>query len=495
MARQPGQRGSLEPWIKDDVTFYKHQVEGVGWLKQRKSALLADDMGMGKSVQTLATFGMHLWELNDRYPGLNKSGRMLVVCPVNLKDNWADEIERFTRFNYMVLEGTPGKRLKQFLQFWELPDPKVLIVNYEQVKPHIKELNMLDFTIIAADEAHALKNPSAQRVKAFQQLRSQRKLMLTGTPVENNPAEMWVALDQINPGQWGTFWQFKNDFCVLGGYGGKAIVGTKNTERLRLKLSDVMLRRLKKDTLDLPDVQFIRRLVTILPEQKKYYNQILEDEEFPDLETGEMQDLSNPLVKFLRLKQICGTTATILGMDEDHSSKLDLAEDDAEIICSGGEKLVVFTQFRTVLECYRRRLAARFGDAVPIYELHGGVRKEDRLGVVKKWGSEPGAAIIMGTLKVMSEGLNMTQARHAQFLDKHFNPAKNSQAVDRLNRIGASATQSVQIYEYIVRNSAEMRVENLLKGKKDMSDQILDPGKADIVFTQELYDAITAKID
>lgn len=495
MGRLPGQRGSLEPWIKDDVIFYKHQVEGVAWLKQRKSALLADDMGLGKSVQTLATFGMHLWELERKYPGLGKSGRMLVVCPTNLKENWENEILEFTRFNYMILEGTPEKRLKQILQFWQMPDPKILIVNYEQVKPHVKELNMLDFTIIAADEAHSLKNPSAVRAQSFAKLRAQRKIMLTGTPVENNPAEMWFALDQISPGQWGTYWQFRNDFCVLGGYGGKAVVGTKNTERLRIKLADVMLRRRKKDCLDLPDVQFIRRMVTLLPSQKALYNQIIEDEEFPKLETGEMEDLSNPLVKFLRLKQICGTTATVLGMDRDESSKLDLAVDDAEIICSEGNKLVVFTQFRSILECYRLRLEQKFGGTVPIYELHGGVRKEDRFGVVKKWGSEPGAAIIMGTLKVMSEGLNMTQARHAQFLDKHFNPAKNSQAVDRLNRIGASTTQAVQIYEYIVRNSAEMRVENLLKGKKDMSDQILDPSSTDILFTQELYDAITQKIE
>lgn len=495
MARLPGQRGSLEPWIKDDVIFYKHQVEGVAWLKQRSSALLADDMGMGKSIQTLATFGMHLWELEKKYPGMEKSGRMLVVCPTNLKENWENEILEFTRFNYVLLEGNNDQRLKQILKFWAMPDPKILIVNYEQVKPHIRQLNMLDFTIIAADEAHNLKNPDAVRAKAFGALRARRKIMLTGTPIENNPAEMWFALDQISPGQWGTFWQFRNDFCVLGGYGGKAVVGAKNTERLRLKLSDVMLRRHKKDHLDLPEVQIIKRYVKLTENQKGLYNQIVEDEEFPSLETGEMEDLSNPLVKFLRLKQICATTATVLGLDKDESSKLDLATDDAELICSSGEKLVVFTQFRSVLECYRRRLEQRLGHTVPIYELHGGIPKQERFGVVKTWGSQPGAAIIMGTLKVMSEGLNMTQARHGQFIDKHFNPAKNSQAIDRMNRIGASLTQPVQIYEYIVRNSAEMRVENILKGKKGMSDQILDPNGMDILFTQELYDAITQKMD
>lgn len=476
--------------------FYQHQVEGVAWGKLRNSFLLADDMGLGKSLQTLAVFGMHLWELENAYPGQGKSGSMLVVCPTNLRENWANEIDMFTGYKYMLLEGNPNQRMKQLLKFWSMESPKVLIVNYEQVQPHLPTLNMLDFTIVAADEAHNLKNPDAVRAKAFQGLRSRRKIMLTGTPIENDPSEMWVALDQINPGQWGTFWQFKNEYCVMGGYGGNKVTGVKNTERFRLKLADVMLRRRKDECLDLPEVQYNIRYVTLDPTQKHYYNLIVDEaEEIAGISEEKLGDISNPLTKYLRLKQICATTATLLDSGEDVSPKLDLAADDAEMIAAAGEKIVVFTQFRPVIDAYVRRLEEKFQGSVPIYQLTGDVPKSERFAMVEKWGSEPGAAVIIGTLKVMSEGLNMTQARHGQFLDKHFNPAKNAQAVDRMNRIGASLIHSVQIYEYLVSRSAEMRVEKILKEKKDMADQILNPSATDIMFMEDLRAMLKERIE
>lgn len=483
-------RGSLEPWLKDDVLFYAHQVEGVKWLKQKKGALLADDMGLGKSLQMLAVFCMHIWKMKRIDPTVNSA--MLVVVPVSLRDNWEDEVNKFTRLPYIKLEGTPKKRSKQLELFRKLPSDKILIINYEQVIPHVDELNACGFNIIVADEAHALKSPKAKRYKFFKQLRAQRKFMLTGTPILKHVDDLWTILDIINPDQWGTYWGFTHKYCVFGGYQNKSIVSIKNEQQLIDKLNDVMLRRTKDQVLDLPDVQYIRRGVTLSDRQKLIYNYIVDNLKIDREDGNEPEVIENHLTKQLRLRQICATTATLIASGEDTSTKLDLATDDAEEIIDNGHKLVVFTQFRPVVDAYVNRLNMRFRSTVPVFEIHGGIPKGDRQGIVKKWAEHKGPAIIVGIISVMGTGLNMTAARHCQFIDKEYAPALNRQAVDRLNRIGASTTQNIQVFEYFVKNSAELRVDQIIREKNVTNDLIINNNDAQ--FNQLVQDALNQRI-
>lgn len=490
-AGTPSARGSLEPWLKDDVKFYGYQVEGVRWLKNKKGALLADDMGLGKTLQILGVFAMHIWEVN-RLPEV-KPVSMIVVCPVSLRDNWMSEIDKFTRIPAMLLEGTPAKRKQQLEQFAMWPGNKILVLNYEQVAPHIAELNGLGFTILCADEAHTVKNHKAKRTKAFQELRARRRFMVTGTPILRYADDLWVLLDKISPGQWGTYWSFTHKYCVMGGFKGKQVVGIKNEQQLINKLNDVMLRRNKKDELDLPEVQFIRRSVRLNDRQRALYNEIAGKNELDREDGAEPELIDNDMVKMLRLRQVCATTATVLAHGEDSSSKLDLAVTDMVELIQNGHKVVVFTQFREVVRAYRKRLEARPELAgVPMFEIHGDVDKKDRLKIVNQWSNTDGPAIIMGITKVMGVGLNMTAARHAQFIDKEYAPGLNTQAVDRLNRIGASETQSIQVFEYYVMNSAEVRVEAILRDKGRMSDMVVDNSEAD--FQRRLREALSETV-
>lgn len=459
-------RKSLEPYIRDDVTFYEHQVEGVRRMWNMRSFLLADDMGLGKSIQTLTVFAIHCQQMKKKY---DQDSKMLVVCPPTLKDNWVDEIEKFTRFKYVKLHGTPALREAQIGEFAEMHGCKILIVNYEQVNRHLAQLNALDFDCLAADEAHKLKNPDSQRTKAFQKLRIERNFILTGSPLLNNAHELYTILDRIQPKQWGSYWGFKQEFCVMGGYKNKAVIGVKNEHKLVSALQHVMIRRLKSEVLDLPEVQIIPRIVDLTPLQRKLYDQAVGELKL-DLGNSEME-LDNPATKFLRLKQICGTTASLLESGEDSSAKLDLAIEDAEEIVAKGNKLVVFTQFRSVHAAYVQR--AKVLD-VPIYELHGDVPGSERQGIVKDWGNVQGPAIIVCMLQVAGIGLNMTAARYCQFIDKDFVPALNQQAIDRLNRIGASKTQAIQVLEYRARGTVETRVESILKTKKNIFESIVE---------------------
>lgn len=455
-------RKSLEPYIKDEVEYYPHQVEGIRtFLARRKSFILADDMGLGKSLQALTTFAI------DVARGWHKT--MLVVCPVTLKGNWADEIDKFSRIPYMVLDGTPNQRVKQLIEFSGWASPKILIVNYEQVVSHLKVLDDMRFDIACFDEAHYLQNPKSKRTQASLDLYSRRNFMLTGTPMLNHVDGLWSLLHKagVYPGG---YYKFVNRYAVFGGYKDKQIIGVKNEDELKELLQGVMLRRLKKDVLDLPEVQLIERRVDLTPQQRKLYDEVVNEMRVTRVGQLEPDDIENALTKFLRLKEICGTTYKFTG--EDVSSKLDLAVSDDVEILENGHHTVVFTQFRDMQSCYIRRIQ----DAIdaPVWVLNGDVKKPDRQPIVKEWGmtKEPGVLVCM--IQVAGIGLNMTAARHGSFLDKLFVPGLNQQAIDRLHRIGQSETQPVQIREYLARGTIENRVNQILRTKSKLFGEIVE---------------------
>lgn len=456
----PRGRKSLEPYIHDSVQYYPHQIDGIRELARRRSFLLADDMGLGKSLQAITVFAI------DVVRGWVSS--MLVVAPVTLKGNWADELTKFTRIPFIVLDGTPKKREEQLAEFTAMVGPKVLIVNYEQVKPHLSQLNRMRFDVVAFDEAHYLKNPKAQRTKACLDLRARRFFCLTGTPMLNHVNELWALLHIIDPEAYPNYWSFLKRYAVYGGYKDKQIVGVKNEKELTERLQGVMLRRLKKDVLDLPEVLYTERRIDLSAAQAKLYSSVLDEMKLERFDADEPDDIENALTRFLRLKQICGTTFEFTG--EDISTKLDLAIEDAQELIENGHHVIVFTQFRSVLSCYAER-ARKLG--VPVYQLHGDTPKTDRVPIVNAWASDrPGVIVCM--LQVAGVGLNMTQARHLQFLDKLFVPGLNQQAVDRAHRIGASTTQPVQVLEYICRGTIENRVNQINKVKSKLFGEIVE---------------------
>jgi SNF2 family DNA or RNA helicase len=442
--------------IKDEFNFYKHQIEGIKTLDKMHSFILADEMGLGKSIEALTTAALDF----DR--GL--ASKVLCVVPAGLKQNWADEISEHTNYTWTILKGNLKQRLEILRKF----DTDVLIVGYEQVIAHVDELNAFKFDIVLYDEAHYMKNRKSQRTKAVQKLVAPRHFLLTGSPLLNQVDELWTLLNRIDPVKFPAFWRFVNRYAVWGGYQDKQIVGVKNEKELRDIVQKYMLRREKKDVLDLPDKQFINVKLDMTPLQRKLYDQMREEmrAEAPDLDDGELA-VKNAMGKFLRLKQICGTTSVLPGQP-DESSKLDRMEEIAQELIDNGHPVVIFTQFRDVLACARNRLVAR---GIPVYQLHGGVPMEDRVGIVRTWARDaedgrPGVILCM--FQVAGVGLNMTAARHMIFLDKLFVPELNKQAEDRIHRIGADKTQPVQYFTLFMRNSVDTRIESILKTKTDI---------------------------
>jgi SNF2 family DNA or RNA helicase len=458
-----GGRGSLAPWIRDEVTFYPHQIEGIRKLARWRSFILADDMGLGKTLQSLVVFAL------DVYRGWAE--KAIVIAPVSLKANWVEEIETFTGLPYVLVDGGPKARAEQIEKFAAQEGPRILIMNYEQIGSHLPQLNRIVFDVAIFDEAHYLKNPKSQRTKNSQALFSRRSFLLTGTPMLNKADELWSLLHRIDPDAYPNYWTFVRRYCVFGGYKDKQIVGVKNEKELTERVQRVMLRRLKKDVLDLPDVQIIKRHVDLTPEQRKIYDMVANELKLERIDTDEPDDIENALTKFLRLKQICGTTLPFTG--QDHSGKLDLAVDDDLELLANGHKIVVFTQFREVQAAYVQRLR-KAAPSIPIFQLHGDVPRTERVGVVREWERTARPAVICCMLQVAGVGLNMTAARHGSFLDELFVPGLNQQAIDRLNRIGASTTQAIQIRKYIARNTIESRIQTILRTKTKLFGEVIE---------------------
>jgi len=474
----PEPRKSLEPFLKDSVMYYPHQPPAIRKMAKMVSFLLADDMGLGKSLQALTVFCIDL--------KMGKAETLIVVCTTTLRENWADEIEKFTRLPYTRLGEiphptrrgemkslTPARREQQLVEFIHQLGPRILICNYEQLAnvQHAATLRSFKFSTAIFDEAHYIKNANAKRTKAALSVRSDRSFMLTGTPMLNQVNELWTLLHRISPREFPKYWTFVNRYCVFGGYENRQIIGVKNEAELKKILGRVMIRRLKDDVLDRTKPTYIQHKVGLSEFQRKLYDQV-EDDLYLEDGDGNQLDVENALTKFLRLKQICNTPYSIDPSFPDDSLKLDRVVEVTEELAKRNEKFVQFTQFRgTMAAMSGRILKANLG---PLYLLNGDVPTSERVPVVKRWANQPGSAVLLCMTQVAGVGLNMVGASECGFIDKLFVPGLNKQAVDRLDRIGQP--KPVLVHEFIARGTIESRVEAILASKEMLNTDIIEGG-------------------
>lgn len=370
--------------------------------------------------------------------------------------------------------------------------------NYAVHKRIGDALEMLDIPFTEKEDGYAIRGGRQSYVKLLNWCQISRKQWLVNQihTQLNRTKDRVVDVKQIGSGEvvsmqtsTGNYiaWGYASKNCVFGGFQDKQVIGVKNEKELQERLNLVMIRRLKKNVLDLPEVQPIIKKLDLSDKQKKLYDQVVSELEIPIAGQADPSEIENALTKLLRLKQICGTTLAFTG--EDDSAKLDVAVEDAMEILSNGHRLVVFTQFRDVQEAFCTRLDKTMPD-IPIWELNGDVPQHDRQPYVKEWGAHPKAGAMVCMLQVAGVGLNMTAARHGMFLDKLWTPGMNQQAVDRLHRIGQSETQPVQILEYHMKGTVETRVEQVLKTKSKLFGTIVN----DSDFKQKLLAALQGKL-
>ena len=402
----------------------------------------------------------------------------LIICGVNgLKWNWVEEVHTHSNEECHVLGQRINKRGKTVIKsnadkVEDLTNidtlPYFIITNIESLRDDkiLLPLKALcdDGTIgmIAFDECHKAKNPNSQQGKGLLKLTASNKIAMTGTPLLNTPLDLYTILRWLDYEKH-SFYAFKNHYCIMGGYGGYQVMGYQHIDELRLILSEMMLRRRKEEVLDLPEKLYVNEYVEMDKEQEKIYNEILDDIR---LNVDKIARSPNPLSQLIRLRQATGYTG-ILSSDIQVSAKLDRMEDLVEEAVANNKKVIVFSNWTDITDEVLKRLK-RFNPAT----ITGKIKDNDLTPQKEKFQHDDTCKVIVGTTAKMGTGYTLTAGTIVIFMDEPWTNGDKEQAIDRAHRIGT--VENITIYTLIAKNTIDERVNEIVKTKKDLSDDIID---------------------
>ncbi len=451
-----GLRGELRPY----------QVRGYSWMsflsKFGLGACLADDMGLGKSIQTLAVF------LERK--ALQKAPALL-ICPTSVIGNWQREAQRFApELRVLIHHGAARRKKEDFAG--QVGQYDVVLASYALAHRDEETLKQIEWDGIVLDEAQNIKNANAKQTLAIRRLRGGYKLALTGTPVENNVGDLFSIMQFLNPGHLGSAAEFQRRFFVP-----IQKRGEERASRLLKRLTaPFLLRRLKSDRsiiADLPDKLEMKVFCKLTKEQARLYDDVVRAQFQEINKLSGMARRGSILATLSKLKQVCNHPLQLLrdgGPVAERSGKLLRLEEMLEEIRENKEKALVFSQFAEMGEILQARLAEKFGEKV--FFLYGGTKREERDRMVEEFHAENGPGIFVLSLKAGGTGLNLTAATHVFHYDRWWNPAVENQATDRAYRIGQ--THQVEVHKFLTMGTVEERIDLMLEQKKQLAEQVVD---------------------
>ncbi|MBA8989939.1 hypothetical protein FHW23_001185 [Curtobacterium pusillum] len=465
---------TVPPSVHADLRPYQHA--GYAWLSFLLShgigGVLADDMGLGKTLQVLTTIAAARESSPDGPP-------FLVVAPTSVVGNWASEAARFT----------PGLRVAT-IGSTTLKDPglvartaaaaDVVVTSYALLRLDARAYTDLPWSALVLDEAQFVKNPQSQTHRVAVDLRAPVKFAITGTPLENGLTDLWALFHIVAPGLLSSWSRFGDDYVKpLSSPDLRGDARRQLTERLRRRIRPLMLRRTKESVAaDLPPKQEQVVRVTLDPAHRALYETTLNRERLKVLDL--IDDLArNRMIVFRSLtllRMLALSPALVDGSRDDVSSaKLDLLLDELEQLAAEGRRALVFSQFTSFL----RMVATALDDRGIGYEyLDGSTRR--RPEVIDRFRNGTAPAFLI-SLKAGGFGLTLTEADTVFVLDPWWNPAAESQAVDRTHRIGQ--TRSVNVQRFIAEDTIEEKVLALAAKKAELFATMIDD---DALFADDL---------
>lgn len=442
-----------------------YQVFGHKWLRTLEKygfgGILADDMGLGKTLQVISVLAAAKAERN----AYDKALPSLVVCPASLVYNWQEEIYRFApALTCVVIVGTQKER-QEIIQ--DLHRYDVAITSYDLLKRDIASYENTSFSYQVIDEAQYIKNYTTAAAKAVKVIRSRVRYALTGTPIENRLSELWSIFDYLMPGFLYGYESFKKDF--------ETPIAKKNdeqaTEKLKRMVSPFILRRLKTDVLhDLPEKIEEVRYAAFEGEQQRLYDAqvahmkgMLESQDEQSVRKNKIQILA----ELTKIRQICCDPSLIFEDYTGGSAKRAACLDLVRSAIEGEHRILLFSQFTTMLELLEQDLQA---GEIEYYKITGATPKAERMELVKQFNTGE-IPVFLISLKSGGTGLNLTGADVVIHYDPWWNVAAQNQATDRAHRIGQ--TKVVSVYRLIARQSVEEKILQLQEKKKNLADEIL----------------------
>ena len=446
----------LRPFQRVDVEF----------MKAVPVVLNANAMGTGKTVETYAY-------INDLEPA-----KVLIVCSKSKMQDWEDEGDKWVTGEKTFVQVKGNRTQKEKL----LKDPsRFVIMNYEAARaPEVKNGKRVDlpglwginFDIVVFDEAHRLKNKRAKRTGGAIKLvsQAQRAVFLTGTPMVNAPQELFPILHMTDPLRFSSYWTFVDRFCQLEENpfaNVPKITGVKNLDHLQFILTGIMVRREKKDVLpELPDKIYKNIRIDLELAQKKLYKQ-LKKEMLVEFENGNNIVTVNVVSLMIRLRQIC-CSPSLVGAGFSDSAKTDAFFDIIDEFIETGEKLIVFSFFKSYLKLLSEELTRKkVKHVLTTGETPSGVREQNK----HQFEHDPETNLFMITTSTGGEGLNLQYASNVLFLDKPWTPAEMHQAEDRVHRMGQ--TKSPLIMSITCKGTIEEYINKVIETKDDMITQTM----------------------
>ncbi len=440
-----------------DEVLRPYQKQGVAWLQFLRDnhfgGILADEMGLGKTLQTLAF-------LNSLFKNRKLAGPALIVCPTSLVFNWQAEAKKFTPdLTVLALHGAGRHKL-----FEAIPKSDLVITSYALIRRDAERYQGLEFDTLVLDEAQHIKNRQTQNAVAVKEVRAGQRLVLTGTPMENSVLDLWSIFDFLMPGYLGGAQEFRERYE-------NPIARDKDLaaqSRLGRRLRPFILRRLKREVAkDLPAKLEQVSYCELTDDQQEVYKQVLAVSRNEVMAAVGANGLAKSrmivLNALLRLRQIC-CDLRLLKLDEakftdESSGKLELFGELLEEAIDGGHRVLVFSQFVSMLALLKEKLTA---DKMEFCYLDGATT--NRGAVVEKFQANDKLPVFLISLKAGGVGLNLTGADTVIHFDPWWNPAVEDQATDRAHRIGQ--TRVVTSYKLITRGTVEEKILALQQRKR-----------------------------
>lgn len=454
----------------------KYQSEGLNWLKflqmSNLGGCLADDMGLGKTIQTLALLqhnkenilsGNNGSEQLDLFSGKNNILTSLLIVPASLVYNWYNEIKKFVPgMKVFTYKGVSRRKSTDYFS-----DYDIVLSSYHTIRQDIEIISRFNFHYIILDESHIIKNPASQLYRAFTRLRSEYKLVLTGTPVENSLTDLWTQLNFVNPGLLGDLAFFRREFAVP--------IEKKGSDEKETNLKKIIqpfiLRRTKEMVArDLPPVSEQTVYCDMTEEQEKLYekeksavrNSIMESIASSGLEKSAIMILQG----LMKLRQISNHPVMAYEDYESGSGKFETVLQNIESIIAEGHKILVFSSFVRHLELFQNELNTR---RIGFSLLTGASTNREK--IVNSFMDDPAKKVFLISLKAGGVGLNLTAAEYVFILDPWWNPAAEMQAMSRAHRIGQD--KNVFVYRYITSNSIEEKIKRLQEVKSKLAETFI----------------------
>ncbi|WP_017660625.1 DEAD/DEAH box helicase [Baaleninema simplex] len=447
-----------------------YQKRGVAWIQYLEqlglNGCLADDMGLGKSIQVIAKLLLER-ESQETVPPT------LLIAPTSVVSNWRKEIEKFApNLTVMVHHGT--NRVQEEKAFLDvIANYDVIITSFTLARKDQKIFQNATWQRIVIDEAQNIKNPKAAQTKAILKLEANARLALTGTPVENRLMDLWSIFNFLNPGYLGKQTQFRKAF---------ELPIQKENDRaksqvLKTLVQPFVLRRVKTDRniiQDLPDKVEHKQYCNLTKEQASLYEAVVKDvtEQLDEAEGIQRSGLI--FSTLMKLKQICNHPRQFLKDNSEfttgRSHKLKRLGEMIEEIQSEGESLLIFTQFTEIGDALQRYLKQDL--RLNTYYIHGGTSAKKRERAIEEFqhpDTEPSAFIL--SLKAGGVGITLTKANHVFHFDRWWNPAVENQATDRAFRIGQ--TKNVFVHKFVTVGTVEEQIDRTLEEKEKVASAIV----------------------